>query len=392
MKTKKVLLLCCMILTISSVIAQSTENYYTYSQRQTHYYDSVRAVTPDTLKVAGWRPFQRWNDFWRDRVYNSSTVTGSYSMYGTKLQAAMSNPAWQTDNSTAWDWQLAGNQNLTTQNRGLIGSLWINPSNIDEIYAGSNTSGLFGTLNGGTSWECVTDNIDLPSMGVNDIAVNPINTNIKYIAHSMPFGGGAAYIQKTTDNCATWQTVLSLPETTHKAACRVVVDPVNPNNVYALMLDVVYRSLNAGATWQLIFDQLTYSPDWYGTHKMLLDIEFKPGDPNTIFITGNGNTIQGSDGFTHAKSAELWVTNNATSPTVTWTRIEAGLPDYCDRFAISPDLSNPSVLFIGYSVGVSSGTAMFNVKKMNIPAYTFTHMYNKQWTLSYSSPFGGMGY
>ena len=45
MKSKKVLLLCCMILTISSVIAQSTENYYTYSQRQTHYYDSVRAVT-----------------------------------------------------------------------------------------------------------------------------------------------------------------------------------------------------------------------------------------------------------------------------------------------------------------------------------------------------------
>jgi len=381
-----------MILAISSVIAQTTENYYTYSQRQSHYFDSVRAVTPDTLKVSGWRTFQRWNDFWRDRVYNSSTVTGSYSMYGTKLQAAISNPAWQTDNSTAWNWQLAGNQNLTSHNRGLIGSLWINPSNIDEIYAGSNTSGLFRTLNGGASWECVTDNINLPSMGVNDIAVNPINTNIKYIAHSMPFGGSAAYIQKTTDNCATWQTVLALPETSHKAACRVVIDPVNSNNVYALMLDVVYRSMDAGLTWQLIFDQLTYSPDWHGTHKMLLDIEFKPGDPNTIFITGNGYTIQGGDGFTHAKSAELWVTNNATSEIVTWSRIETGLPDYCDRYAISPDLSNPSVLYIGYSVGVSAYTAMFNVKKMNIPAYTFTHMYNKQWSLSYASPFGGMGY
>lgn len=190
MNTKNVLLLCCMILTISSVIAQTTENYYTYSQRQAHYFDSVRAVTPDTLKVAGWRPFQRWNDFWRDRVYNSSTVTGSYSMYGTKLQAAMANPAWQTDNSTAWNWQLADEQNLATHNRGIITSLYINPSNIDEIYAGSNTAGLFRTVNGGASWECVTDNINLNSMGVNDIAVNPQNTNIKYIAHSMSYGGG----------------------------------------------------------------------------------------------------------------------------------------------------------------------------------------------------------
>lgn len=71
MKTKNALLLCCMILTMSSVIAQKSENYYSYSQRMTRYYDSLRAITPDTLKVAGRRQFQRWNDFWRDRVYKS---------------------------------------------------------------------------------------------------------------------------------------------------------------------------------------------------------------------------------------------------------------------------------------------------------------------------------
>ena len=120
MKTKNELLLCCMILTISSVIAQSTENYYTYSQCQAHYFDSVRAVTPDTIKVAGWRQFQRWNDFWRDRVYNSPTVAGSYNKYDTKLQDAMKSPAMKTANSTAWAWQLAGNQNLGTHDCSCI--------------------------------------------------------------------------------------------------------------------------------------------------------------------------------------------------------------------------------------------------------------------------------
>jgi hypothetical protein len=94
-------------------------------------------------------------DFWRDRVYNSPNVTGSYNKYDAKLPDALKSPAIKTANSTAWAWQLAGNQNLVTHNRGLINSLWINPSNIDEIYAGSNTSGLFRTLNGGASLECV---------------------------------------------------------------------------------------------------------------------------------------------------------------------------------------------------------------------------------------------
>lgn len=288
MKTKPALLVSFLIAICSMSFAQTNENYYSYSKRMSHYYDSVRAVTPDTVKVPGWRQFQRWNDFWRDRVYNSPTVKGSYNIYETKLKSALISPAPKAASSSNWNWQLAGNQNLDTHNKGLICSLWINPSNIDEIYAGSNTSGLFRTTIGGASWECVTDNIDLPSMGVNDIAVNPQNTNIKYIAHSGSFGGGAAYIHKTSDNCVSWQTVLTFPASAKKAACRVVIDPTNPNIVYALMLDVVYRSMDAETTWQLIFNKLTYSTEWYDSHKMLLDIEFKPDDHNTVYITGNG--------------------------------------------------------------------------------------------------------
>jgi hypothetical protein len=88
MKTKLEILFCCLFITIGSVMAQNNENYYTYSHRLESYYDSLRAITPDTLKVPGWRPFQRWNDFWRYRVYNSPSVTGSYEMYNAKIQEA----------------------------------------------------------------------------------------------------------------------------------------------------------------------------------------------------------------------------------------------------------------------------------------------------------------
>ncbi|MEI8047032.1 MAG: T9SS type A sorting domain-containing protein [Bacteroidota bacterium] len=391
MKTNRFLLVGLLLAIFSMSFAQTSENYYTYSQKKSHYYDSLRAATPDTLKVPGMRSFQRWNDFWRDRVYNSPTEHGTYVKYATNLQAAIANPAFQPSNSATWNWQPAADQNMSTHNRGIIVSLWINPNNINEIYAGSNTSGMFRTINGGAQWECVTDNINLPSMGVNDIAVHPTNTNIKYIAQSMPFGGGAAYIHKTNDNCSTWQTVLSMPVSAYKAACRVVIDPVNPDIVYALMHDEVYRSMDAGASWQLIFNSLTYAG--WDQRKMLLDIEFKPNDHNTVFITGNGIT----SGYTHTESAELWFTTNATSSTVIWQRIETGLPDYCDRYILANDPNNSSVMYIGYSIGIPgmNGWADFNVKKLNLANYTLSHVYNKNWyNLSdiYTYPFGGIGY
>ena len=77
MKTKAFLLWGLLMCICSMSFAQVSENYYSYSQQKTHYFDSLRAATPDTLKVAGMRSFQRWNDFWRDRVYNSPTEQGS---------------------------------------------------------------------------------------------------------------------------------------------------------------------------------------------------------------------------------------------------------------------------------------------------------------------------
>ena len=62
MKTNRFLLVGLLLAIFSMSFAQTSENYYTYSQKKSHYYDSLRAATPDTLKVPGMRSFQRWND------------------------------------------------------------------------------------------------------------------------------------------------------------------------------------------------------------------------------------------------------------------------------------------------------------------------------------------
>lgn len=155
--------------------------FYKYVDEQDHYYDSLRGITPDTVKIPGWRSFQRWKDFWMNRVHNDATVTGSLTEYSSNLIAAYSNPALQPETTSAFNWQLAGPPDLTTHNKGIIVSLWVDPGNIDIIYAGSNTGGMFASTNGGNSWSNVTDNIGLPAIGVTDIVVHP--TNKKYKIH-----------------------------------------------------------------------------------------------------------------------------------------------------------------------------------------------------------------
>ena len=244
---------------IGSIAAQTPGfNYYSFVADRNHYFDSLKAVTPDTLKIPGWRSYERWRDFWMNRVHNDANVTGSLSEYNTKLMASYNNPALKAGTTTGFDWQLAGPPDLSTHNKGIIVSLWIDPSNINVIYAGTNTAGMFATTNGGASWSNVTENMGIPAVGVNDIAVHPTNKNIKYIAasvlnHDYLSINHPAYIYKTTDNCNTWVPVLSFTSSENVNANRIVIDPQNPDILYALIKGKVYRTMNAGANWAIIF-------------------------------------------------------------------------------------------------------------------------------------------
>jgi hypothetical protein len=383
----KACIFCCFLFCLLQLKAQLPDNYYLYTLKMDLFYKNLSSSASDSLRVAGRRDYQRWRDFWQNRVYNSPQVTGNLDMYGSKLQEALGNPAVDPDSSSMWDWQYAGPRDLTTHNRGIISSLYINPGNISEIYAGSNSSGMFRTTDGGLTWQNVTDNLGLPSMGVNDIAVNPVNQDIKYIAINPLYRSGPAFIYKTSDNCISWQRVLS-PAPDKKSAIRVILDPTNPSIVYATMQDVVYRSLDAGSSWKLVFNSLTYDPSWYLDHKLLTDIEFKPGDPNTIYIASTGIRNH----FNHDASAEVWVTHNATDTLVSWQRFESGLPEYCDRYAICTASQDSSCFYLGYSLGIGPFHARFNLDKVNVSSETIEHVFDKEWWSNYGSAFSGMGY
>lgn len=155
-----------------------------------------------------------------------------------------------------------------------------------EYYFGAVGGGLWKTMDGGTSWEPVTDQ-KIASSSVSAIAVAPSNPDIVYIGmgeselRGNVLQGDGVY--KSIDGGKTWKNV-GLKDS--QAIARVRVDARDPNLVYVAALGHpygksadrgLYRSRDGGATWQKIL----YKNDTSGAE----DISIDSNDPKTIFAS-----------------------------------------------------------------------------------------------------------
>jgi photosystem II stability/assembly factor-like uncharacterized protein len=144
------------------------------------------------------------------------------------------------------------------------------------IYVGSPGGGLWKTTNSGTTWSTQTD--QLAVIGTTDLAIHPTNPLIQYLAT----GDGEAQdtysigVLKTTDGGTTWvPTGLSWLITQGRTISRLLINPQNPNTVFAATSNGVYRTRNAGATWVQIASAVAN----------MKDIEYRPGDTTIVYAT-----------------------------------------------------------------------------------------------------------
>ncbi len=152
-----------------------------------------------------------------------------------------------------------------------IGAIAVDPNSPDTVYVGTGEAnasgdsypgnGIYRTPDAGNTWEY----LGLPhSYYIARIAVNPQNSqNIFVAATGRLFGKNPERgIYRTTDGGTTWEKVLYISDST--AAIDVVINPTNPNIVYAAMWERIrrpyqrkaggitsgiYKSTDGGTTW-----------------------------------------------------------------------------------------------------------------------------------------------
>lgn len=176
---------------------------------------------------------------------------------------------------------------------GRINCMAFHPTNPNIFWIGTPAGGLWKTITGGASWTTNTDN--LPVLGISDIAVNPTNASIMYVATGDgeapfsltsigAFNAGdtkSIGILKSIDGGNTWNTTgLNWNVTAEKLIRRLIINPSNPQILIAATSDGIWRTTDSGANWTPV--QLGY----------FMDLEYKPGDPTIVYATtynNNGN-------------------------------------------------------------------------------------------------------
>lgn len=216
-----------------------------------------------------------------------------------------------------------------------------------RIYVGYATSGVWKTDDDGASWQAIFENYASTSIG--DIAVAPSNPDVVWVgtgeANLFRASMAGVGIYKSVDGARTF-THAGLTDT--QTISRVVVHPTNTDIVYVAASGHewtdnetrgVFKTTDGGRSWQKVF----YRSPRTGAIDLVMD----PVDPNTLYAAmWQRIRRKWSDPRTEAGYSEggVWKTTDGGR---TWIDANDGLPapQFRGRIGLDVSRSNPNVIY-----------------------------------------------
>ncbi len=253
-----------------------------------NFYETVEAFElywegREITKGAGWKPFKRWEHFWRQRIDEEGNLPEP-----DKNWNAYQNYRNTHSRSVDGEWTNLGPierpDNIGTgqpNGNGRINAVAFHPDDEETFYIGAPAGGFWTTTDGGENWTSNTD--DLPSLGVSAIAINPDNPDIMYIGTGDRDAGDALGmgVMKSSDGGETWELFNnSMGEVT---VGRLVISEENPETLLAATSYGIYKTTDDGVNW---------TEKEGGNFK---DIVFHPTNEDIIYATKNGDFYRSDD-------------------------------------------------------------------------------------------------
>lgn len=247
------------------------------------------------------------------------------------------------------DWNLIGPLNTG----GRITDVAISPESDDVLYVGAAVGGVFKTTDRGQNWTPIFDDIGKPSIG--DIAIAPSDAQRIYVGTGEANGSatdGAYFgdgVYRSDDAGATWNH-MGLDDSDHIG--RLVVDPTNPDRVFAAAAGKlygynqergIYRTTNGGANWE----QVLFVTD----STSAIDVAINSQNPNILYAAMWERTRKpwqrDYGGLTSA-------IHRSMDGGTTWTELGAthGLPapsTNTGRIGIAVSQSNPATVYARFT-------------------------------------------
>lgn len=276
--------------------------------------------------------YKRWEEYVAPRVYPSGDLSMlnytpvNYTSFlndykkSTSANKMLANASWKP---------LGPFGGISAQQRsGRLNFITFHPTDKNTIWVGAPTGGLWKTTDGGANWTTNTDQLEVT--GSSDLAIDPKNPNIMYLATGDADGrkDRSIGVLKSIDGGNTWNsTGLKVDLSQNLLIYRLIINPDNTQILIAATNSGIQKTTDGGATWAIV-----------NTGGRTCDLEFKPGDPNTVYAAGATFKLS---------------TDGGTS----WTEISNGITTTnVDRMAIAVTKADPAIVYVVAAYDKASGT------------------------------------
>jgi photosystem II stability/assembly factor-like uncharacterized protein len=262
-------------------------------------------------------------------------------------------------------WSIVGDIN------GSAFNLTLDPVNPDTLYAGGSLY-CYRSLDGGQSWSSYRVNY-FSITTIYSIYVDPTQTNIVYAGGNMISGGFKMAVFKSSDGGVTWTSSVLQSAGSDGRAQVVRLHPTTPTTVYAggyfqvgsESQAVLMRSVNGGGFWERIDTGLTGAS--------ILDLVIDPVNPNQLFCVTSEGIFRSTDGGVvwenrreepayslaidpldpqNVYAGIMYAVCCSPDGGDTWEQHGSGLTDQY-VFALAIDPTSPHLLYAGSQMGIN---------------------------------------
>lgn len=276
------------------------------------------------VRGSGFKPFMRWEYHWRNYTNEQGYIVSSDEFWDAWRQKNQS----KTNRSAAMslpvsNWQPIGpfthtNTGSWSSGQGRVNIVHVDPSNPNTIYLGAPAGGIWKSIDNGTTWTPLTD--ELPQIGVSGIAVDYSNSNVIYIATGDKDAGDSysVGVYKSTDGGLTWNPTGTMGGSNPSRAGDILIHPTNNQILWCATNNGIYKTTNAGISWT----QVQTGDFAQG------NIRLKPSDPSTVYAVSNNRFYKS--------------TNEGNS----FTQINTGLPANSSRLLLDVTPADANYIYI----------------------------------------------
>lgn len=251
-------------------------------------------------KGSGHKPFKRWENYWKNFVKKDGTLPTSEELWNIWQQKESYDASFGAQADVS-NWISLGptdfaNRDISTANIGRVNSIIVDPNNPNTYYSGAPAGGIWKSTDAGLNWTPLID--DLPQIGVSGIAIDYNDSNTIYIATGDDDAGDSRSmgVWKSTDGGTSWTATGLNPTNSPSSMNDIYIDPNNSNTLWVATNSGVFKTTDGGTNWTQTLS---------GNIK---DIKLKPGDTSVVYAVTNDlfyKSIDGGDTFTLITSSEL---------------------------------------------------------------------------------------